>query len=177
MSGTQREFTSESSCPHCGTTRIRSSRMRISDIANLALLRLPVRCCSCLERFHLSIGHARRLSHAHQVQEMREAAVPKQPFILKLPSAPPAVYSTVGSSVNPNQYRKTVPLGKLRQRKSPSDIWPEQCVVAGAPSQPPAAHTGRIARMPSTLPTSLDSQLELSLSRIEGRMYAHSVEE
>jgi hypothetical protein len=48
-------------CPHCGTPRFRDSRIRLTDIPRLFLLRVPVRCLLCRERFSISMSLASRM--------------------------------------------------------------------------------------------------------------------
>jgi len=40
-------------CPYCGTAECRTSHIRFWDIPRLAVLKLPVRCAVCLERFYV----------------------------------------------------------------------------------------------------------------------------
>jgi hypothetical protein len=37
-------------CPLCGSSNFRASRFRVEDIAELLVLKYPVRCLICLER-------------------------------------------------------------------------------------------------------------------------------
>lgn len=48
-------------CFGCGSIRMRTSRLRLSDIPGLLLLRYPVRCYSCLQRDTVSLWSAWRL--------------------------------------------------------------------------------------------------------------------
>ncbi len=43
-------------CYECGATRFRISRLRISDVPRLFILRYPVRCVSCHTRTYASIS-------------------------------------------------------------------------------------------------------------------------
>jgi hypothetical protein len=42
-------------CYHCGSGRIRLSRIRASDIVRIFQLKIPVRCRSCMERRHVNL--------------------------------------------------------------------------------------------------------------------------
>ena len=43
-------------CPYCGTSKFRTSRLRLEDVPRLALLQLPVRCRSCRERSYSTVS-------------------------------------------------------------------------------------------------------------------------
>jgi hypothetical protein len=42
-------------CQWCGSPSIRNSRLRLADLPLLSLLRYPVRCRSCEERYFISV--------------------------------------------------------------------------------------------------------------------------
>ena len=48
-------------CPHCGTPRFADSRIRLADIPRLFLLKVPVRCLVCRERFSIGMSVASRM--------------------------------------------------------------------------------------------------------------------
>lgn len=48
-------------CFGCGSSRMRISRLRLSDLPGLLILRYPVRCRSCLQRDSVSVWAAWRL--------------------------------------------------------------------------------------------------------------------
>jgi hypothetical protein len=45
----------EKNCDACGSTRFRMSRLRVSDVPRLFILRYPVRCRSCHKRTYASM--------------------------------------------------------------------------------------------------------------------------
>lgn len=47
-------------CFHCGSTKLRVSRLRSSDFVGLLRLQVPLRCRFCHERFHRSLLRAWR---------------------------------------------------------------------------------------------------------------------
>ncbi len=58
-------------CPYCGTSTFRLSHLRLTDFSRLILLRFPVRCRLCRERFYVFLSTAmsvRRL-HRQHIQE------------------------------------------------------------------------------------------------------------
>jgi hypothetical protein len=62
-------------CFHCGSKDIRLSRARTEDFQRLIQFRVPVRCRSCYERFHVNVFRAWRtgiLGSALQNQGKRE---------------------------------------------------------------------------------------------------------
>jgi hypothetical protein len=48
-------------CMICGSTKIRISRLRSSDLSRLLILQYPVRCRACYERFYVGIPLALNL--------------------------------------------------------------------------------------------------------------------
>lgn len=53
-------------CPFCGSENLKRSRWRSSDLPFILLLRRPVRCHECTERFYTSVfaraeGHSQSL--------------------------------------------------------------------------------------------------------------------
>jgi len=52
-------------CLGCRSTRIRISRLRLSDLAHLLLFHYPVRCRSCLQRDYVNFIAAWRLRRSH----------------------------------------------------------------------------------------------------------------
>ncbi len=48
-------FSSDLLCPLCGSDNVKASRWRSSDLGLLLLLRRPVRCHECSERFYASV--------------------------------------------------------------------------------------------------------------------------
>jgi hypothetical protein len=42
-------------CPRCGSTSVRPSRFRLSDVPRLLLLLRPVRCHICLHRSYANL--------------------------------------------------------------------------------------------------------------------------
>ncbi len=62
-------------CFHCGSKDIRFSRPRSEDSRELLRLNVPVRCCSCNDRFHINVFRAWRmgiLGKAPQGRRIRE---------------------------------------------------------------------------------------------------------
>lgn len=45
----------ERNCAACGSSRLRLSRFRLSDIPRLFAFQYPIRCVSCLDRSYASI--------------------------------------------------------------------------------------------------------------------------
>lgn len=61
-------------CLGCGSTRLRMSRLRISDVPHLFLLRYPVRCHDCYQRTYIYLGRALKLVRK-KAQPNRESRV------------------------------------------------------------------------------------------------------
>lgn len=62
-------------CFHCGSRDIRFSRPRSEDSRELFQLKVPVRCCSCNDRFYMNVFRAWGtgiLGKAPQKQSNRE---------------------------------------------------------------------------------------------------------
>lgn len=62
-------------CFHCGSRDIRFSRPRSEDFRELFRLNIPVRCCSCNDRFYMNFFRAWRTGipgKAHPGQRKRE---------------------------------------------------------------------------------------------------------
>jgi len=57
-------------CPFCGSTKVRNSRFRATDIPNSLLLRFPVRCRDCEERIHVSLARAREIRRASEARRL-----------------------------------------------------------------------------------------------------------
>ena len=57
-------------CPFCGSDRVRSSRFRVMDIPRSLLLRFPVRCRDCEERFHVPNKLAREVRRATEQRRL-----------------------------------------------------------------------------------------------------------
>ncbi len=53
----------ELQCHDCGSTQIRRSRLRLTDLKRLVLLRYPVRCAVCYARGYAWILDAFSISH------------------------------------------------------------------------------------------------------------------
>jgi hypothetical protein len=53
-------------CHDCGSTQIRRSRLRLSDLKKLVLLRYPIRCVACYTRGFAWILDAFSISHKPQ---------------------------------------------------------------------------------------------------------------
>lgn len=53
-------------CPYCGLRRCSTSHFRLSDLPYLLLLRLPVRCHSCQERFYVNYLRVLRMMHGQR---------------------------------------------------------------------------------------------------------------
>jgi len=70
-------------CPHCGTPKFRTSRMRWADLPRLALLQFPVRCRLCRERFHVGFWLALNLIQSERIQEREEAALRRESYKTK----------------------------------------------------------------------------------------------
>lgn len=45
-------------CSHCGSERLRLSRLRLSDLPRLLLFLYPVRCAACFDRAFVSLSAA-----------------------------------------------------------------------------------------------------------------------
>jgi hypothetical protein len=57
-------------CQWCGSSEIRSSRLRLADLPRLSVLRYPVRCRSCEERYFISVFAALKLRAAEKARRM-----------------------------------------------------------------------------------------------------------
>ena len=55
-------------CPFCDSHSLRISRFRFSDIYQLLLLRLPVRCRNCRERSYVPMAQAHRIRQASRLR-------------------------------------------------------------------------------------------------------------
>ncbi len=53
-------------CPSCGGTEARTSRLRILDVIYLGILKMPVRCRICMERYHVDYRMALQQLHWQQ---------------------------------------------------------------------------------------------------------------
>ncbi len=53
-------------CLECGSVKIRPSRLRLSDMPRLMLLRMPVRCHTCLSRTYTPLVLALRMRQARR---------------------------------------------------------------------------------------------------------------
>lgn len=62
-------------CRECGSGNLRPSHFQVTDLAYLFVLRSPVRCRTCRQRFHVSIfsiGKIRREAEARRAREEYE---------------------------------------------------------------------------------------------------------
>jgi len=69
-------------CIWCGSPNLRNSRLRASDLGHLPLLRFPVRCRSCEERFFIGPLKAWRLhvaAKARHVERQRRQSATQHP--------------------------------------------------------------------------------------------------
>jgi hypothetical protein len=55
-------------CQWCGSPEIRNSRLRLADLPRLSVLRYPVRCRSCEERYFISLFTALKLRAAERAR-------------------------------------------------------------------------------------------------------------
>ena len=65
-------------CYHCGSSRMRMSRIRSSDIVWLFQLKIPVRCRSCMDRRYVNLFLAWKKGLAgnlHRKEPQREKKV------------------------------------------------------------------------------------------------------
>jgi hypothetical protein len=64
-------------CCVCGFLKFRTSRLRSSDLSQLLLMRLPVRCLNCGERTYASVSQFLRLRRTrkarHRERQQRSA--------------------------------------------------------------------------------------------------------
>ncbi|MGD0800824.1 MAG: hypothetical protein ABR906_05870 [Terracidiphilus sp.] len=66
-------------CRTCGLSNFRTSRFRVSDLSQLFILRLPVRCLNCDERAFTSVMQfiklrsARKARHRERHQQRNSA--------------------------------------------------------------------------------------------------------
>jgi hypothetical protein len=67
-------------CPFCDSTRLRNSRFRFEDAAQLLILRLPVRCRHCQERSYVGIMRARQIKQESKLRHA-QARLSKTPGI------------------------------------------------------------------------------------------------
>ena len=70
-------------CKFCGSMNLRPSHFQLIDLAFLFILRFPVRCRECRERFTASIfsipeirrkAEARRISEEHDLRRSQRAS-------------------------------------------------------------------------------------------------------
>jgi len=55
-------------CAYCGSSKFRTSRIKINDLIRLLLFQLPVRCRSCHERDYAGFMLASNLRQAEKVR-------------------------------------------------------------------------------------------------------------
>jgi hypothetical protein len=59
-------------CPACSSTNLRSSRIRFTDIPQLIVLRLPVRCRECDMRSHVPLSQGLKVRHDTELRHAEE---------------------------------------------------------------------------------------------------------
>jgi hypothetical protein len=59
-------------CPHCDSSKMRTSRFRFGDVSRFLLLRMPVRCRNCQERSYTSISKAMHLRRDAKLRRASE---------------------------------------------------------------------------------------------------------
>jgi hypothetical protein len=64
---------SKMNCPYCDSSKVRRSRVRFSDVLQLLLLRIPVRCRNCKERGYISLAESRGVERSPS-KNRRDAA-------------------------------------------------------------------------------------------------------
>ena len=64
-------------CPNCWSSEIRSSHFRFVDLAWLVMLKLPLRCEECQQRFHASLFFMAKKNRELKLAKLQESA--KQP--------------------------------------------------------------------------------------------------
>ena len=67
-------------CPYCGSSKFRTSRVRISDLPRLAVFQYPVRCKLCRERFHVGFSLALHLFRSQRIRATEEAAERREKY-------------------------------------------------------------------------------------------------
>jgi hypothetical protein len=66
-------------CLHCGSTAIRTSRFRTSDLPRLFLFQYPVRCRICHERDYVDILMGFNLRQAEKIRREEDHNMRKKP--------------------------------------------------------------------------------------------------
>ena len=56
-------------CHFCGSSRLRYSRFRVSDLPYIFLIRLPVRCRNCQARSYIWISQAMAIRRATKLPD------------------------------------------------------------------------------------------------------------
>ena len=62
----------EKNCAACGSTRFRISRLRVSDVPQLLILRYPIRCKACHKRTYASMSWV--MGYKHRLAKQKQAA-------------------------------------------------------------------------------------------------------
>jgi hypothetical protein len=57
-------------CDHCGSSDFRTSQLRFTDLAQLMLFKLPVRCTACRERAYVFLPDYFRLRREHVARRL-----------------------------------------------------------------------------------------------------------
>lgn len=65
-------------CNNCGSTRVRVSRLKISDLAQLLSFNYPLRCHSCFDRVYVRIPVAWQLHQAERLRRQQWRAKRKE---------------------------------------------------------------------------------------------------
>lgn len=61
-------------CQYCGSTKLRTSRLRVGDVVRLLLFQYPVRCRACRERDYAGLMLAVGLRQAEKARRAEESA-------------------------------------------------------------------------------------------------------
>jgi hypothetical protein len=64
------EHLNDMNCRWCGSSSIRTSRLRLADLPRLFTLQLPMRCRSCEERYFANIFSALKFRGAEKARRL-----------------------------------------------------------------------------------------------------------
>jgi len=71
-------------CRACGSKNLRPSRLQLKDLVYLIILRYPVRCRTCRERFSVSIFSVRKIQRDAQARRALKANERRMPHAVDL---------------------------------------------------------------------------------------------
>ena len=118
-------------CPFCGNPRFRRSRLRFADMAEILMLRYPVRCTRCSQRqftdFNIAMlsyppkrTGARAAEGSDTWKNWTDPSLPGQPVARPLSTALGPRARNLDASARPT---RPAPPPRIPSRKEDSGIW------------------------------------------------------